>query len=59
MQQPDVVVLSKTATQGRLKENFSIFDFALTREEMAAIRQLARPDGRIVNPAGLAPEWDV
>lgn len=59
VQQPDVVVLSKTATQARLKENFSIFDFALTREEMAAIRQLARPDGRIVNPAGLAPEWDV
>ena len=59
VQQPDVVVLSKTATQGRLKENFSIFDFALTREEMAAIRQLARPDGRIVNPSGLAPEWDV
>ena len=54
-----MVVLSKTATQARLKENFSIFDFALTREEMAAIRQLARPDGRIVNPAGLAPEWDV
>ena len=59
VQQPDVVVLSKTATQARLKENFSIFDFALTREEMAAIRQLARPDGRIVNPSGLAPEWDV
>ena len=59
VQQQDVVVLSKTATQARLKENFSIFDFALTREEMAAIRQLARPDGRIVNPSGLAPEWDV
>lgn len=58
VQQPDVVALSKTARESRLKENFAIFDFALTREEMAAIRNLARPDGRIVNPAGLAPEWD-
>lgn len=58
VQQQDVITLSKTATEARLEENFAIFDFALTREEMAAIRSLARPDGRIVNPAGLAPEWD-
>jgi diketogulonate reductase-like aldo/keto reductase len=59
VQQQDVIALSKTATETRLKENFAVFDFALTREEMAAIRGLARPDGRIVNPAGLAPVWDV
>ncbi|PDT52312.1 MULTISPECIES: aldo/keto reductase [Sinorhizobium] len=58
VQQQDVIALSKTATEARLEENFAIFDFALTREEMAAIRGLARPDGRIVNPADLAPEWD-
>ncbi|RVG03095.1 aldo/keto reductase [Sinorhizobium meliloti] len=58
VQQQDVIVLSKTATEARLKENFAIFDFALTREEMAAVRTLARPNGRIVNPQGLAPEWD-
>ena len=58
VQQQDVIVLSKTATEARLKENFAIFDFALTREEMAAVRELARPSGRIVNPQGLAPEWD-
>ncbi|WP_018239098.1 aldo/keto reductase [Ensifer sp. BR816] len=58
VQQQDVIALSKTATETRLKENFAIFDFALTREEMAAIRGLARPDGRIVNPEGLAPVWD-
>lgn len=58
VQQQDVIVLSKTATEARLEENFSIFDFALTREEMAAVRELARTDGRIVNPQGLAPEWD-
>ncbi|RVH12288.1 aldo/keto reductase [Sinorhizobium meliloti] len=58
VQQQDVIVLSKTATEARPKENFAIFDFALTREEMAAVRELARPNGRIVNPQGLAPEWD-
>ncbi|RVQ61492.1 aldo/keto reductase [Sinorhizobium meliloti] len=58
VQQQDVIVLSKTATEARLKENFAIFDFALTRQEMAAVRELARPNGRIVNPQGLAPEWD-
>ncbi|MCA1441583.1 aldo/keto reductase [Ensifer sp. IC4062] len=58
VQQKDVITLSKTATEARLKENFAIFDFALTPEEMAEIRKLARPDGRIVSPAGLAPEWD-
>lgn len=39
VQQQDVIVLSKTATEARLKENFAIFDFALTREEMAAVRE--------------------
>ncbi|APG83802.1 2,5-diketo-D-gluconic acid reductase B [Sinorhizobium americanum CCGM7] len=58
VQQQDVIALSKTATEARLEENFAIFDFALTREEMAAVRGLARADGRIVNPAGLAPVWD-
>jgi hypothetical protein len=27
-------------------------------DEMAAIQTLARPNSRIVNPAGLAPVWD-
>jgi len=58
VQQPDVVALSKTATESRLKENFDIFDFALSEEEMQAIHALAKPDGRIVNPGHLAPEWD-
>ena len=58
VQQKDVVALSKTATTSRLAENFAIFDFALTQDEMAAINNLAHPDGRIVNPAHLAPEWD-
>ena len=52
------IVLSKTAKPDRVPENFAVFDFALTDDEMAAIAALARPDGRLVSPAGLAPHWD-
>lgn len=58
VQQKDVIALSKTATESRLPENFDIFDFALSEDEMTAVHKLARPDGRIVNPGHLAPEWD-
>jgi len=52
------IVLSKTAKPERVPENFALFDFALDDGDMAAIAKLARPDGRIVSPAGLAPAWD-
>ncbi|MGE7368783.1 aldo/keto reductase [Neorhizobium sp. NPDC001467] len=58
VQQQDVIALSKTATESRLSENFDIFDFALSPEEMDAVHGLARKDGRIVSPAHLAPDWD-
>lgn len=58
MQQPDVVALTKTATESRLAENLALFDFVLTPDEMMRIHRLARPDGRIVSPDGLAPAWD-
>ncbi|QRM54655.1 aldo/keto reductase [Sinorhizobium sp. BG8] len=58
IQQPGVAALTKTATPSRLKENFDIFDFDLSSSEMAAIHGLARLDGRIVSPDGLAPQWD-
>jgi diketogulonate reductase-like aldo/keto reductase len=58
VQQSDVIALSKTATESRLAENFHVFDFALTEDEMAAVHGLARPNGRIVNPGHLAPDWD-
>jgi diketogulonate reductase-like aldo/keto reductase len=58
VQQKGVIALSKTATESRLPENFDIFDFALSEDEMAAVHKLSRADGRIVNPGHLAPEWD-
>ncbi|MDI4666724.1 aldo/keto reductase [Xanthobacter autotrophicus] len=58
VQQEDFIALSKTVSEARAAENAAIFDFALTDAEMAAISALARPDGRIVSPEGLAPAWD-
>jgi diketogulonate reductase-like aldo/keto reductase len=39
--------LPKSADPGRQRENLSIFDFALTSQEVAAISALDRPDGRL------------
>jgi len=58
IQQDGLVALSKTAGEARAAENFAVFDFALSADEMAAIHALARPDGRNLNPAKLAPAWD-
>jgi 2,5-diketo-D-gluconate reductase B len=57
-QQDGVVALSKTVSEERAKSNFEIFDFELSPDEMRALHALARPDGRIVNPRNLAPDWD-
>ncbi|MDG4719145.1 MULTISPECIES: aldo/keto reductase [Thalassospira] len=56
--QNNVIALSKTVTEHRLAENFDIFDFELTAEQMKAIHSLANANGRIVSPDGLAPQWD-
>ena len=53
------IALSKTANPARVAENIAIFDFALDETDMAAIAGLARSDGRLVSPPGLAPAWDV
>jgi diketogulonate reductase-like aldo/keto reductase len=58
VQQTNVVALSRTTNPDRIAENLTVFDFELGEDEMAAIQTLARPDSRIVNPAGLAPAWD-
>ncbi len=58
IQQDGVVTLSKTISEERAKSNFEIFDFELSADEMQDLHALARPDGRIVNPRNLAPEWD-
>jgi 2,5-diketo-D-gluconate reductase B len=58
IQQPGMIALSRTTRPSRLAENLAVFDFELEPVEMTRIRSLARPDSRIVDPAGLAPHWD-
>jgi diketogulonate reductase-like aldo/keto reductase len=58
IQQGDVVALSRTTNPDRIAENLAIFRFELSEDEMAAVRRLATPNSRIVDPPGLAPVWD-
>ncbi len=55
--QQGAVVIPRTSKVERLSENMAVFDFALTPAEMAEIRALAQPDGRIVD-GSWAPDWD-
>lgn len=55
--QQGIGVIPRTSRVERLSENINIFDFELSDEEMAQIRALARPDGRIVDWAW-SPQWD-
>jgi diketogulonate reductase-like aldo/keto reductase len=47
--QRGLIVIPRTSRPERLKENFAIFDFALTAAEMAEIAKLASPRGGILN----------
>lgn len=58
IQQDGVVALSRTTNESRSAENLAVFDFELDAADMAAIRALAQTGSRIVNPPGLAPDWD-
>ncbi len=55
--QQGVVVIPRTSKVERLSENSEIFDFELSPAEMAEIRSLSRPDGRMISPSW-APNWD-
>ena len=57
VQQEGVVAIPRTSRIERLEENFSIFDFELTGDEMAAISQLAGKGSRICD-FDFSPRWD-
>jgi 2,5-diketo-D-gluconate reductase B len=57
--QQNIVVIPRTSKVERLAENAAIFDFALSKTEMAEIAALAHPRGRIVDWAYSGTQkWD-
>jgi len=58
LQQDGVAAIPRSSREAHARANFAIFDFALSAAEMAEIAALARPGGRQINPAGMAPRWD-
>jgi len=55
--QQGVAAIPRSSNRERVAENFRVFDFELTAEEMRRIDGLRQPDGRIANPP-MAPRWD-
>lgn len=58
IQQPGVAAIPRSSSEENASANIDIFDFELSNEEMKEIAGLGSPDGRTINPEGLAPEWD-
>jgi len=58
IQQGNIAPIPRSSNPERIAQNLDVFDFTLTADEMKRIHALARPDGRIANPAGRAPAWD-
>jgi diketogulonate reductase-like aldo/keto reductase len=59
LMQQDVAAIPFSSNPQRIADNFNVFDFALSDDEMKRISALKRPDGRVANPAGRVPGgWD-
>jgi 2,5-diketo-D-gluconate reductase B len=57
--QQKIAVIPRTSKLERLEENFTIFDFELTTDEMNEIAALSGRDGRIVDWSySGSPKWD-
>lgn len=56
--QQNVIAIPRTSKESRAAENFDIFDFALSAEEMDRIHALARPVGRLGDWIDPAFSWD-
>lgn len=56
--QQGVVAIPRTAKESRAAENFGVFDFELSGEEMDRLSSLAHADGRMGNWLDDAFEWD-
>jgi diketogulonate reductase-like aldo/keto reductase len=56
--QQNVIAIPRTVKEHRARENFDIFDFELSSEDMDRIHALARPDGRLGDWLDKAFHWD-
>ena len=57
--QQQIAVIPRPSKLDRLQENAAIFDFELSRHEIAEIGKLATRDGRVVNYSySGSPSWD-
>jgi 2,5-diketo-D-gluconate reductase B len=57
--QQNVAAIPFSSKPQRIADNFNVFDFTLTDDEMKRIAALKRSDGRVANPAGRVPGgWD-
>lgn len=56
--QQNVIAIPRTSKESRAAENFDIFDFELSAEEMDRVHALARPDGRLGDWIDPAFQWD-
>jgi 2,5-diketo-D-gluconate reductase B len=59
MQQGVIAAIPRSSNATRIAQNIDVFDFELSNDEMRSISALKRANGRIANPIGRAPEWDV
>lgn len=57
IQQEGVMAIPRTKSKKNLKKNFNIFDFELSKKDMAAIFALNAQNKRLVDPEW-GPEWD-
>ncbi|MBU1383491.1 MAG: aldo/keto reductase [Alphaproteobacteria bacterium] len=56
--QQNVIAIPRTSKVHRAEENFDIFDFQLSEEEVDRVHALARPDGRLGDWIDPAFKWD-
>jgi diketogulonate reductase-like aldo/keto reductase len=57
--QQNVAAIPFSSKPQRIADNFNVFDFTLSDDEMKRIAALKRADGRVANPAGRVPGgWD-
>jgi 2,5-diketo-D-gluconate reductase B len=57
--QQNVAAIPRSSNPARIADNFKVFDFTLSDDEMTRIAALKRPNGRIANPVErVAGGWD-